>query len=92
MFSETVLNSFFCIHPNYRLALQAFMDAFQGCFKETPYDCWHLAALRLTMRFIYPLLYMILELGVYLPAASLLILLMALIIKFQPFKYKQSNF
>ena len=82
-----------CLGSNHRLVLQTFMDAFQGCFKETPYDCRHFAALYLLMRLILPLLFISLGVGLFkLPASLVTVLLMALVIKFQPYKSKRSNF
>ena len=80
------------LSSDYRLALQAFMDAFQGCFKETPYDCRHFAALYVAMRFLHPLLFIILGVRLFrIPLSLLVVLLMALVIKFQPYKCKRSN-
>ena len=81
------------LSSNYRLALQAFMDAFQGCFKEIPYDCRHFAALYLFVRFIHPLLFIILGMELFKLAATLMVVLqLALVIKFQPYKCKRANF
>ena len=80
------------LNPNHRLALQALMDAFQGCFKDTPHDYRHFAALYIALRFINPLLFIVLGYGLFLPIASLfLVTTLMLVIKFQPYKSKRSN-
>ena len=78
----------------YKIALQIFMDAFQGCYKDTPRDYRHFAALYLALRLFNLLLQSIFTGNslLYYPAASLLLVFtLALVSMFQPYKCKRSN-
>ena len=75
-----------------RIALQIFMDAFQGCYVDTSHDYRHFAALYLALRFFNLLLYSIFNYRLYLPAASLLMVFtVVLVASFKPYKCKRSN-
>ena len=91
-FFQKLLN-YSCLKPNHRLALQVFMDSFHGCFKDdAAHDYRHFASLYLALRFVHPLLFMLLGYGLYFPIASfLIIIVMVLIVKYQPYKCKNSN-
>ena len=91
-FFQKLLN-YSCLKPNHRLALQIFMDSFHGCFKDdAAHDYRHFASLCLALRFVHPLLFMLLGYGLYFPIASfLIIIVMVLIVKYQPYKCKNSN-
>ena len=81
-----------CFSDHCRLSLNIFMDAFQGCFKNSPRYLRHFATLYLTLRFINPLLFAIFGNLLQLPLCSLLLVFtMALVIKFQPYKSNSSN-
>ena len=82
-----------CLKPIHRLALQVFMDSFHGCFKDdAAHDYRHFASIYLALRFVHPLLFILLNYGLYLPIASfLIIIVMVLIVKYQPYKCKNSN-
>ena len=68
------------------------MDVFQGCFKDTPHDYRHFAALYVALRFINPLLLSLLDFVHYVPTVLLfLVFVMVLVIKFQPYKSKRGN-
>ena len=88
---QKILNHY-SLNPNHRLALLTFMDALQGCFKDTPHDYRHFAALYVVLRFINPLLFIVLGYGLFLPIVALcLVVTLMLVIKFQPNKSKRSN-
>ena len=81
-----------CPSINTTLALQAYMDAFQGCFKESPHDCRYFAALYVTLRFVHPLIFVIFGFGFYSPMVALFVVfILFLVVKFQPYKSKRSN-
>ena len=81
-----------CLSINTKLALQAFMDAFQGCFKESPRDCRYFAALYVALRFIHPLLFIILSFDFCrLIIVALIVFVLILVVKFQPYKCRRSN-
>ena len=81
-----------CLSINTKLALQAFMDAFQGCFKESPRDCRYFAALYVALRFVHPLLFIILSFHFYRPIfMTLIVFVLILVVKFQPYKCRRSN-
>ena len=81
-----------CLSINTKLALQAFMDAFQGCFKESPRDCRYFAALYVALRFVHPLLFIILSFHFYRPIfMTLIVVVLILVVKFQPYKCRRSN-
>ena len=88
---QNVLNILPCSKP--KLALQIFMDAFHGCYKDTPHDYRHFAALYLAVRFMNPFVCSIFrKYYAYVPASSLvLVFILALVTKFQPYKCKKSN-
>ena len=87
---QRFLNCWPCLRYNF--SLQIFMDAFHGCYKDTPHDYRHFATLYLVLRLVNPLLYSMFNYKLYLPTASLLLTLsMALVAKFQPYKNKRSN-
>ena len=69
------------------------MDSFHGCFKDdAAHDYRHFASLYLALKFVHPLLFMLLGYGLYFPIASfLIIIVMVLIVKYQPYKCKNSN-
>ena len=76
----------------FKLALQIFMDAFHGCYQDTTHDYRHFAAIYLAVRFFSLLLFSVFNRNLYLPAALLLsVYTLALVAKFQPYKYKSSN-
>ena len=76
-----------------KLALQIFMDAFHGCYKDTPHNYRHFAALYLAVRFLNPLILTIFrEYPSYIPLSLLvLVFTLALVAKFQPYKCRRSN-
>ena len=76
-----------------KLALRIFMDAFHGCYKDTPHDYRHFAALYLAVRFLNPLVLTIFRADPsYIPLSLLiLVLMLALVAKFQPYKCRRSN-
>ena len=81
-----------CLSINTKLALQAFMDAFQGCFKESAHDCRYFAALYVALRFVHPLLFIILKFDFYRPIfVTLIVFVLILVVKFQPYKCRRSN-
>ena len=81
-----------CLSINTKLALQAFMDAFQGCFKESPRDCRYFAALYVALRFVHPLLFVIPSFHFYRPIfMTLIVFVLILVVKFQPYKCRRSN-
>ena len=69
------------------------MDAIQGCYKNTPHDYRHFASLYLALRFFNLLLYSIFNYSsLYHQAASLLLVFMlVLVAKFQPYKCRRSK-
>ena len=76
----------------YRIALQIFMDAFQGCYKDTPHDCRYFAAFYLALRLLNLLFYVLFNEGQYFLAASLLLVFTAILVtKLQPYKNKRCN-
>ena len=81
-----------CINDSCRLSLNIFMDAFQGCFKNSPRYLRQFAALYLALRFLNHVLSAVYGPIVYLPSVCLLLVLtMALVIKFKPYKSNSSN-
>ena len=88
---QNVLNMFPC--SKLILTLQIFMDAFHGCYKVTPHDCRHFATLYLALRLIKPIIRSFFrELPAYVAASALvLVFILALVAKFQPYKCKKSN-
>ena len=76
----------------YRIALQIFMDAFQGCYEDTPHDCRYFAAFYLALRLLNLLFYALFNEGQYFLAASLPLVFTAILVtKLQPYKNKRSN-
>ena len=78
----------------FKLALQIFMDTFHGCYKDGRcYDCRHFAALYLGVRFLNHLFVSIFRnQNAYVMSESLiLVFVLALVAKFQPYKCKRSN-
>ena len=81
-----------CFSQKYRLALKIFMDAFHGCYENTPRDCRQFATLYLALRFFNLLMYSVFYEKVYFPTASLLLVfVLALVAKFQPYKERRNN-
>ena len=77
-----------------KLALQIFMDTFHGCYRDsTTHDHRHFAALYLAVRFFNILLYSVFSDGDHYVLITLLLLvfILALVAKFQPYKCKRSN-
>ena len=72
-----------------KLALQIFMDAFHGCYKD---NCHNFATLYLAVRFVNLLLFSVFHynLSCHVILFSFVIIL-ALVARFQPYKNKKSN-
>ena len=76
----------------YKIALQIFMDVFQGCYEQTSGDYRYFAAFYLSLRFLNLLFYVIFNERQYIPVASLLLVFTAILVtKLQSYKNKQSN-
>ena len=89
---QRILNNFCCCCQKYRMALQIFVDAFQGCYEDTPHDYRYFAAFYLSLRFLNLLFYTILNEKQYFPVASLLLVFTAMLVtKLQPYKHRRSN-
>ena len=91
-FFQHCLNCLPC--TKYKLALQLFMDAFNGCYKDNDgHDYRHFAALYLAVRFFNLLLLSVLRsTNAYCVAATLLtVFALTLVAKFQPYKRKSTN-
>ena len=83
-----------CPSVKYKLALQVFMDAFHGCYKDSENnDCRQFAAMYLAGRFLNLLLLSVLRnTATYFAVASLLLAIGAtLVAKFKPHKCDRSN-
>ena len=81
-----------CCCPRYKLAFKIFMDAFHGCFEDTPHDYRHFATLYLALRFINLILFSVFNYRSYLQTSSLVtVFTLVLVTKFQPYKNKISN-
>ena len=60
--------------------------------RTAAHDYRHFASIYLALRFVQPLLFILLNYGLYFPIASfLIIIVMGLIVKYQPYKCKNSN-
>ena len=89
---QRIFHNFCGCCQKYTIALQIFMDAFQGCYEHTPCDCRYFAAYYLSLRFLNLLFYAIFNEGQYFPLASLLLVFTAIFVtKLQPYKKKRSN-
>ena len=76
----------------YMIALQIFMDVFQGCYEHTSRDYRYFAAFYLSLRFLNLLFYVIFNERQYIPVVSLLLVFTAILVtKLQPYKNKRSN-
>ena len=81
-----------CLSLKCKLALQIYMDTFHGCYEDTTHDYRHFASLYLAVRFLNLLMASLFNHNLYLLAATLLfVFTLALVAKFQPYKYKRSN-
>ena len=68
------------------------MDTFHGCYKESPRDLRHFAALYLAVRFFSLLIYLLFNGDNVVPAAAILFLsTLVLMSIFRPYKSKRSN-
>ena len=89
---QRILNNFCCCCQKYRMALQIFMDAFQGCYEDTPCYYRYFAAYYLSLRFLNLLFYVTFNRRQYFSALSLLVVFtLAIVTKLQPYKNKRSN-
>ena len=81
-----------CLSQKCKLALKIYMDTFHGCYEDTTCDYHHFAALYLAVRFLNLLLISTFNYKLYFLAMSLLFaFILALVSKFQPYKFKRSN-
>ena len=81
-----------CLSPKCKLALQIYMDTFHGCYEDTTHDYRHFATLYLALRFLNLLTASIFNFNLYVSVASLLLVFtLALVPKFQPYKFKRNN-
>ena len=81
-----------CLSLKCKLALQIYMDTFHGCYEDTTHDYRHFASLYLAVRFLNLLMASIFNYYLFILAAALLLVFtLALVAKFQPYKYKRSN-
>ena len=81
-----------CLSLKCKLALQIYMDTFHGCYEDTTHDYRHFASLYLAVRFLNLLMASIFNFYLFILAAALLLVFtLALVAKFQPYKYKRSN-
>ena len=89
---QTFLN-YCCPSLKCKVALHMFMDAIQGCYKDTPHDYRHFASLYLALRFFNLLLYSIFNYSSlsHQAASLVLVVTLALVAKFQPYKCRRSN-
>jgi hypothetical protein len=75
------------------IPLKTLMDVFQGCYRHTKRDCRYFAAFYLLVRIIFPLLFLLLNYGIYFKLAihGLLFTLLAIVIVLvKPYK-KEAN-
>ena len=81
-----------CLPVRYKVALQIYMDAFQGCYEDTAHDYRYFAALYVAVRFLNLLAVTMFSIKLYTPVASIIFTFMlALVAKFQPYKCKKNN-
>ena len=81
-----------CLSLKCKLALQIYMDTFHGCYEDTTHDYRHFASLYLAVRFLNLLMASIFNFYLFILAAALLLVFtLALVAKYQPYKYKRSN-
>ena len=74
-------------------ALRTFMDAFQGSFKTTPYDCRYFAAVYLFLRVFNLVAQDVLQDALYCPLIGLIFFITALVVSFiKPRKFCRHNF
>ena len=81
-----------CLSLKCKLALQIYMDTFHGCYEDTTHDYRRFASLYLAVRFLNLLMASMFNFYLFILAAALLLVFtLALVAKFQPYKYKRSN-
>jgi hypothetical protein len=89
-FVQRLLNN--CLPLWCKVALQIYMDAFHGCYKETTHDYRHFATLYMAVRFLNLLAISVFSIKLYAPAASIIFTFtLTLVAKFQPYKSKKNN-
>ena len=76
----------------YKVALQIYMDAFQGCYEDTTHDYRHFATLYMAVRVLNLLAISVFSIKLYVPAALIIFMFtLALVARFQPYKCKKNN-
>ena len=76
----------------YKVALQIYMDAFQGCYEDTTHDYRHFATLYMAVRFLNLLAISVFSIKLYAPAAlTIFMFTLTLVARIQPYKCKKNN-